>query len=95
MLNGIKNRQLDNFFQIEETVSKQTKQQILELMADKDKGNQPLDKLRLFIIWALTTDQEISRAEWTQMEEALKAAGVQDTSSLAYIRQCVPPSPSP
>ncbi|KAK8073172.1 hypothetical protein PG994_004071 [Apiospora phragmitis] len=76
LLTGIKNRQLDNYFQMEEDVMKQTKAQVLE----------PLDKLRLFIIWFLSTEQEVSRAEWTQFEEALKAIGV-DTTSLAYVRQ--------
>ncbi|KAL1892123.1 Vesicle trafficking between the ER and Golgi [Ceratocystis pirilliformis] len=87
VLSGIKNRQLDNFFQIEENVAKLTKPQVLELIKDADKGDRPLDKLRLFIIWALSTEQEISRAEWASMEEALKAAGVENVSSLPYIRQ--------
>ncbi|KAL5604077.1 hypothetical protein BROUX41_002066 [Berkeleyomyces rouxiae] len=87
VLAGIKNRQLDNFFQIEENVAKLTKQQILELINDPDKGDRPLDKLRLFIIWALSTDLEVNRAEWTSMENALKAAGVENVASLPYIRQ--------
>ncbi|ORY68984.1 snare docking complex subunit [Pseudomassariella vexata] len=86
LLTGIKNRQLDNYYQMEENVMKQTKAQILEVIKDEAKGNQPLDKLRLFIIWFLSTEQEISRAEWTQFEEALKAADI-DITSLAYIRQ--------
>lgn len=86
LLNGIKNRQLDNYFQMEENVTKQTKAQMLELINDGDKGNQPIDKLRLFIIWFISTEQEVSRADWTQFEEALKAAGV-DSASLAYVRQ--------
>ncbi|KAI0133940.1 Sec1-like protein [Xylariales sp. AK1849] len=86
LLTGIKNRQLDNYFQMEENVMKQTKAQVLEAIKDDAKGNQPLDKLRLFIIWFLSTEQEISRAEWTQFEEALKVVGC-GTTSLAYIRQ--------
>ncbi|KAK8099724.1 Sec1-like protein [Apiospora kogelbergensis] len=86
LLTGIKNRQLDNYFQMEEDVMKQTKAQVLQAIKDEDKGNEPLDKLRLFIIWFLSTEQEVSRAEWTQFEEALKAVGV-DTTSLAYVRQ--------
>ncbi|KAK8024655.1 hypothetical protein PG993_012721 [Apiospora rasikravindrae] len=86
LLTGIKNRQLDNYFQMEEDVMKQTKAQVLEVIKNEEKGNQPLDKLRLFIIWFLSTEQEVSRAEWTQFEEALKAIGV-DTTSLAYVRQ--------
>ncbi|KAI1335389.1 sec1 protein [Xylariaceae sp. FL0016] len=87
LLNGIKNRQLDNYFQLEESVTKQTKAQILEIIKGGDKGQNPLDKLRLFIIWFLSSpDQEFSRAEWTQFEEALTAAGV-DCSCLPYIKQ--------
>ncbi|KAI1085016.1 sec1 protein [Whalleya microplaca] len=86
LLTGIKNRQLDNYFQLEENVMKQKKAEVLEIIKDDTKGNDPLDKLRLFIIWFLSTEQEVSRADWTQFEEALAAAGV-DTSCLAYVRQ--------
>ncbi|KAI0152857.1 sec1 protein [Xylariaceae sp. FL1272] len=86
LLSGIKNRQLDNYFQMEENVMKQTKAQMLEIIKDDAKGQDPLDKLRLFIIWFLSTEQEVSRADWTQFEEALTAAQV-DSTCLAYIRQ--------
>lgn len=86
LLEGIKNRQLDNYFQLEENVAKQTKAQMLELIRDADKGNSPIDKLRLFIIWYLSTEQDVGRADWTQFEEALQSAGA-DSASLAYIRQ--------
>ncbi|KAI2606208.1 Sec1-like protein [Hypoxylon fragiforme] len=86
LLRGIKDRQLDNYFQLEENVMKQTKAQILEVIKDDTKGNDPLDKLRLFIIWFLSTEQEVSRADWTQFEEALTTAGA-DSTSLAYVRQ--------
>jgi len=51
LLTGIKNRQLDNYYQLEENVMKQTKAQMLELLTDEAKGSNPMDKLRLFIIW--------------------------------------------
>ncbi|TRX95124.1 hypothetical protein FHL15_003816 [Xylaria flabelliformis] len=86
LLSGIKNRQLDNYFQMEENVMKQTKAQMLETIKDGSKGTDPLDKLRLFIIWFLSTEQEVNRADWTQFEEALTAAGV-ETTCLPYIRQ--------
>jgi hypothetical protein len=86
LLKGIKDRQLDNYFQIEENISKQTKGQILELLKDADKGNDPNDKLRLFVIWYLSSEQEISRAEMDQFTEALRVAGA-DTTSLAYVRR--------
>jgi sec1 family domain-containing protein 1 len=89
VLTGIKNRQLDNFFQLEENIMKQTKSQMLEILNDDAKGKVPMDKLRLFIIWFLSTEQDVSRAEMEKFEESLKAAGA-DTTSLAYVRQYVP-----
>ena len=86
LLKGIKDRQLDNYFQIEETIVKQSKQQILELLNDEAKGKEPLDKLRLFIIWFLSTEQDVSRSEMERFEEALKRAGA-DTVSLAYVQR--------
>ena len=86
LLTGIKNRQLDNFFQMEENIMKQTKAQILEVLTDEAKGKEPMDKLRLFIIWFLSTEQDVSRADMEKFEEALKASGA-DTTSLAYVKQ--------
>lgn len=86
LLTGIKDRQLDNFYQMEENIMKQTKAQMLEVINDADKGKEPTDKLRLFIIWYLSTEQEITRAEMDKFEESLKAAGA-DTTSLAYVKQ--------
>jgi hypothetical protein len=86
LLTGIKNRQLDNYYQLEENITKQTKGQMLEVLSDETKGNNPTDKLRLFIIWYLSTEQEISRGEQEKFEEALKTAGA-DISSLPYIKQ--------
>ncbi|KAK3113694.1 Vesicle trafficking between the ER and Golgi [Teratosphaeriaceae sp. CCFEE 6253] len=86
LLKGIKDRQLDNFFQLEEDIKKQTKVQMMELLNDPDKGTEPRDKLRLFIIWFLSTEQEVSRADVERFEEALKKTGV-DTTPLTYIRR--------
>lgn len=86
LLKGIKDRQLDNFYQLEEEIKKQTKAQMLELLNDPDKGREPLDKLRIFIIWFLSTEQEVSRADVDRFEEALKKIGV-DTLPLTYIRR--------
>ena len=85
ILGEIQNRQLDNYFELEQNVMKQTKPQMLELIKTGDKGK-PTDKLRLFIIWFLSTEQDVSRPEWTQFEEALTVAGC-DVTSLSYIRQ--------
>lgn len=86
LLKGIKDRQLDNFFQLEEDIKKQTKAQMLELINASEKGNQPLDKLRIFIIWFLSTETDLSRSDMEQFEEALKKTGV-DTLPLTYIRR--------
>lgn len=87
LLKGIKDRQLDNFFELEENITKQSKTQILELINDPARGNNPEDKFRLFIIWFLSTEMELTRSETSQFEEALTNAGVPDISSLAYVRQ--------
>jgi len=86
LLQGIKDRQLDNYFQLEEGITKYTKAQMSELLADPDKGSEPLDKLRIFIIWFLSTEQDVSRAEMDRFEEALKKAGI-DTAPLAYVKR--------
>lgn len=86
LLKAIKDRQLDNFYQLEENITKQTKAQMLELINDGNKGKEPLDKLRLFIIWFLSTEQDVSRAEMERFEEALTRIGV-DTTPLAYVKR--------
>lgn len=85
-MQGIKDRQLDNYFQLEENITKQTKAQVLELVSDNNKGTEPTDKLRYFIIWYLSTESEISRGDFDQFETALKAAGA-ETSALSYVRK--------
>lgn len=87
LLQGIKDRQLDNFFQLEESINKQTKAQVMELITSKDRGTDPIDKLRYFIIWFLSTETELSRAEMIRFEEALTEAGCSDISALAYVKQ--------
>ena len=87
LLKGIKDRQLDNFFELEENITRQSKAQIMDLINDPAKGEDPQDKFRLFIIWFLSTETELSRAEMSQFEEALMRAGAPDISSLAYVRQ--------
>ena len=86
LLKGIKDRQLDNFYQIEENITKQSKSQMLELLNDEAKGKEPLDKLRLFIIWFLSTEQEVSRADMDRFEDALTKAGA-DVTALTYVKR--------
>jgi hypothetical protein len=92
LLTGIKTRQLDNFFQLEENIMRQTKAQMLEILNDEAKGKEPMDKLRLFIIWFLSTEQDVSRADLEKFEESLKASGA-DITSLAYVKQYVRSGP--
>lgn len=86
LLKGIKDRQLDNYFQLEEEIKKQTKAQMLDLINDSGKGTEPKDKLRVFIIWFLSTEQDISRAEMERFEEALKKLEL-DIAPVTYIRR--------
>lgn len=79
LLKGIQGRKLDTFFQMEEEIMKQTGNDILTLINDTDKGTNPSDKLRLFIIWYLSVDREPSKAELGEFEAALKQAGCTDT----------------
>jgi sec1 family domain-containing protein 1 len=84
LLQGIKDRQLDNYFQIEETITKQTAAEILALISSPERGTNPLDKLRIFIIWYLSVDREPTRSELSEFEIALRNAGCGD--SVAAIR---------
>ncbi|CAO2655722.1 Nn.00g045250.m01.CDS01 [Neocucurbitaria sp. VM-36] len=85
ILEEIKNRKLDVFFQLEEELSKQTKISMLEIIKDSDKGNMPVDKLRLFLQWYLTTEQELSRGDLDSFTQALAAIGA-DTTSIQWIK---------
>jgi hypothetical protein len=78
-------RKIDFYFQLEEELSKQTKAQILDLIKDADKGSDPLDKLRLFLQWYLTTEQELSRGDLDSFTQALDAAGA-DTTAVKYVK---------
>lgn len=88
LLKGIKDRQLDNFFQLEENITKQTADQMLSLITAEDRGNNPLDKLRIFIIWYLSTEKEPTKAEMGRFESALLTAGCGDSlPALKYIER--------
>ncbi|KAI5307310.1 Vesicle trafficking between the ER and Golgi [Ascosphaera pollenicola] len=87
LLKEIKDRQLDNFFQLEENIRQQSKQQILDLIADPERGKDPMDKLRLFLIWFFSTETDLSKGDVTRFEEALTQAGVQDISPITYVRR--------
>ena len=84
LLQGIKDRQLDNFFQLEEAITKQTPSEILSLINSTERGTNPLDKLRIFIIWYLSVDREPTKTELSEFETALRNAGCGD--AVAAIR---------
>lgn len=81
LLKGIKDRKLDELFELEEQITKQTPAQMLQLIKNPDMGNNPLDKLRIFIIWYLSVDREPSKSELVEFEHALVGAGVGDAVS--------------
>jgi len=84
LLRQIKERQIDFFVSIEEAFNKQTKASLLEILRDQQKGL-PEDKLRLFLVYYLSTD-ELSDADLKEYEDALKAGGC-SANSLAYLKQ--------
>lgn len=86
LLKGIKDRQLDNYYQLEEAVTKQSKAQMLDFLKANDKGNEPIDKLRLFIIWFLSTEQEVNKSEMDNFEEVLKEAGA-NIEPISYVKR--------
>ncbi|XP_012281177.1 protein sly1 homolog [Orussus abietinus] len=85
ILNSIKSRRLDTFFEIEEKIiSKQSlDRSILDIINDPDSGT-PDDKLRLFIIYYLCSN--ISDSEYSKHEAALANAGC-DLNPLIYIKR--------
>ena len=70
---------------MEEGIAKQTKAQVLQLLKDT-KGTNAVDKLRLFLIWYLSSDHDVSRPEWQEFESTLSESGV-DPACLPYIKQ--------
>ena len=57
----------------------------MDIIKDADKGKEPMDKLRLFLQWYLSTESDISRPELESFVQALQAAGA-DTTPLNYIK---------
>ncbi|CAG8518606.1 679_t:CDS:2 [Paraglomus occultum] len=84
LLQGIKERQLDTFFQMEESIARQNKQSIIDALRDPEKHS-PEDKLRLFIIYYLTAD-EIGKEDMVEYEAMLRMAGC-DLSVLNYAKR--------
>ncbi|KAG0743310.1 hypothetical protein G6F57_000286 [Rhizopus arrhizus] len=85
LLNSIKDRQLDIFFQMEENITRQNKSMLLEMIRDTEKKH-PEDKMRLFLIYYLSTGEEIPKEDMEAYEKALSEVGC-DLSPLNYIKK--------
>lgn len=85
ILNFIKSRRLDTFFELEEKImSKQTlDRSVIETISDPDCGT-PEDKLRLAIIYYICTN--MSDNDCSKLESALSTAGC-DLNPLIYIKR--------
>lgn len=86
ILNCIKARRLDSFFELEEKImSKQTLDKpLLDLLKDPEFGTSE-DKLRLFIIFYICS-QNIPDLEIERLKQTLQENGC-DLSSLSYIQR--------
>ncbi|XP_077421344.1 sec1 family domain-containing protein 1 [Vanacampus margaritifer] len=87
VLDHIKSRKLDVYFEYEEKLmSKSTlDKSILDIISDPDAGT-PEDKMRLFLIFYITAQQPPSESDLEQYQTALRDAGC-DLSPLNYIKQ--------
>ncbi|KAG0053761.1 Vesicle trafficking between the ER and Golgi [Gryganskiella cystojenkinii] len=84
LLQGIKDRQLDTLFQMEESITKQNKANILEAINDPEK-KVPDDKMRLFLIYYLSIPEDIPSDVMQEYEDALVKAGC-DLAPLRYVK---------
>lgn len=73
LLDEIKRRDLGNFYMLEQSVSTQSKQALLQMLQRKDAGT-PQDKLRLYLVYFFTTP-EPPKDDLAEYEAALKDAG--------------------
>uniref|UniRef100_A0A668S5G8 Sec1 family domain-containing protein 1 n=1 Tax=Oreochromis aureus TaxID=47969 RepID=A0A668S5G8_OREAU len=87
VLDHIKSRKLDVYFEFEEKLmSKSTlDKSLLDIISDPDAGT-PEDKMRLFLIYYITAQQAPSESDLEQYKKALLDAGC-DLSPLNYIKQ--------
>ncbi|KAK4701611.1 sec1 family domain-containing protein 1, partial [Phenoliferia sp. Uapishka_3] len=76
LLQGIKSRGLDTLFQMEESITKQTKAQMLEAIRNTSMEN-PEDKMRLLLCYYFSmADNAIPKDDLAEYERALKETGV-------------------
>ncbi|CAH2012735.1 unnamed protein product [Acanthoscelides obtectus] len=87
ILNHIKSRKLDTFFELEEKImskAQSLEKPLMEILSDPNAGT-PDDKLRLFIIFYICSTQ-ISDSDLRKYEEALAQSGC-DLTPIAYIKR--------
>ncbi|KAI8917589.1 Sec1-like protein [Powellomyces hirtus] len=83
LLRTIQERHLDQFFAMEESITKQTKTQISDAIRDPQKS--PVDKIRLFSIFYLSVDN-ISKEDLVEYEKLLTEAGC-NVAAIGYLKQ--------
>lgn len=93
LLQAIKERGLDNLFQLEEAITKQTKAAILSALngmtddPDTVAHPTPEDQLRLVIIYFLSVpDHAISKEDLNELTEVLRKANA-DVAALDYVKR--------
>lgn len=93
LLQSIKERGLDNLFQIEESAAKQTKTNILNTLNgqtdDPEVTAKPTleDQLRLVIIYYLSVpDNALSKEDLAELVKVMQDHGV-DTKALDYVKK--------
>merc|ERR1712032_691508 len=86
VLDSIKQRRLDVFFELEEKLMSATPldRSLMEVLTDPENVS-PEDKLRLFLIFYISTP-EVSDKEFKEYSDALKEAGC-DLNALAYLKR--------
>lgn len=86
ILNYIKTRKLDTFFEMEEKIMSKTAQDknILDIISDPESGS-PDDKMRLFIIYYICSTH-VNEMDYRKFQIALDEAGC-DMNAMAYIKR--------
>lgn len=88
ILNAIKSRRLDSFFELEEKIMSKSSgvesKAVMDLITDTSAGTEE-DKMRLFIIYYLCTSQ-VPEEEYKKFETALLAANC-DIKPMTYMKR--------